>query len=84
MGDRLEYMLSKQNAIQQVYNSLAAEDADTKLTITVDGRPGALRGIEGGKTLVRMIHRHGVDSFELISGSRVERIRLNYFAKSNT
>lgn len=77
-------MLSKQNAIQQVYNSLAAEDADSKLSITIDGKVGALRGVEGGKTLIRLIHRHGVDSFELVSGSRVERIRLNYFAKSNT
>lgn len=75
----VEFILSKQNAIHQVFN-YDKEHIVNKVHILVDGHT-ELKGLSGLRELIRLIHKHGVDRFEIKAESPVEKIRINYFAR---
>lgn len=73
-------VLSKQSALITVGKYMKEERA-SKVKIVLE--TGAeLAGREGLDVLTRMIHRHGVDYFELTCGKDKERVNVNYFSTS--
>ena len=77
MGSQL---LSKQSALLTLNKYLRDERyAKTKLVLE-SGKE--LYGKEGIDVVSRMIHRHGIDYFEIHCGKELEKIRVNYFSSA--
>lgn len=73
-------VLSKQSALLTVHKYYR-DDRSAKVCIVVETGQ-RWYGKEGLDLISRMIHRHGVDYFEIISGKDKEMIRVNYFSNS--